>query len=35
MYTCRAWKLGLLARQWIECLVCVKLFTEVKKKKEK
>lgn len=28
MRTCRAWRLGVLIHQWIECLVCAKLFTE-------
>lgn len=28
MCTCRAWRLGVLIHQWIECLVCAKLFTE-------
>lgn len=33
MRTCRAWRLGVLIHQWIDCFICAKLFTESFKKK--
>ena len=35
MLTCRAWRLGVLIHQWIDCFICAKLFTESLKKKKK
>lgn len=35
MCTCRAWRLGVLIHQWIECLVCVLNYLQNAKKKKR